>query len=340
MTRLLGRALAALGVDRRSFECLAGTFVLMDLRGQHFARATGARHRHRITPLFWVVGQCLTLSAVASLVLFARVDVFFFSFASLSLSLLVTATAVLVELHEVVLDPRDLEVIGHRPVSPRTYAAARLANLLFYVALMYLALNTFPLVLGAGLRDAGPWYLPAYAIASLAGTLIAVGLLILLLPLGDSPAGLEQLKEILAWVQIVLILVVGYGAQLIFRDGTQSFLVWAAFPPRWVDWTPPAWLARFVEAAATEPGPRAIGAAGILATLTVLVVAAALRRLARLYGRLEPARRGRAPRPMPAERVGGLAGPVAARLLRSPAERAGFWLAGRLLAREGELKVR
>src|SRR5205807_1967446 len=99
---------------------------------------------------------------------FARTDVFFFVFANLSMSLLMMASTLLVEFHEVVLNPSDLNLLGHRPVAPRTYAAARFANLLFYVGLMVAALNLMPLIVGAGLRDAGPRYVPAYLLASLA----------------------------------------------------------------------------------------------------------------------------------------------------------------------------
>ena len=147
--------LAACGIEPRGFLALLRALVLMDLRGQHFGRATATQPHFLVSPLFWVVGQCLFISALASLLLFCRVDVFFFAFANLALSMLLIASTLLVEFHEVVLDPQDLDVIGHRPIAPRTYAAARFANLLWYVALMYLALNLFPFLLGNGLPDAG-----------------------------------------------------------------------------------------------------------------------------------------------------------------------------------------
>src|SRR6516165_1840800 len=125
--------LTLFGVDPRGFAALTKTFILMHLRGQHYARATGTKPHWAISPLFWVFGQCLAVSAGTSLFLFARVDVYFFAWVGLVLSTLLIATTVLVEFNEVVLDSRDLEVISHRPITPRTYAAARFANLLFYV---------------------------------------------------------------------------------------------------------------------------------------------------------------------------------------------------------------
>ena len=52
--------------------------------------------------------------------------------------MLVMAATVVVEYHEIVLNPQDLEIIGVRPVTPATYVSARLANLLFYLVLIFL----------------------------------------------------------------------------------------------------------------------------------------------------------------------------------------------------------
>jgi hypothetical protein len=218
MWRRAQAILVALECQPRALAALARAFVLMDLRQQHFAKATATSARHVISPLFWVVGQCLTLSAASSLVLFLRVDVFFFALVGVATSMAVLATTVLVEFHEIVLGPHDADVLGHRPVSARTYSAARFANLMFYVALVFVALNVFPMIVGARLRDAGWWYAPAYLIASLGGSLVTVCGVILVLAAAGSSRWLEAWKEILAWTQIVLILVVGYGAQLMFRD--------------------------------------------------------------------------------------------------------------------------
>jgi hypothetical protein len=329
-----------MGVDPRGFWALARTFLLADLRGQHFARATALGPGQVLSPLFLVVGILFTVSAAASLVLFARVDVFFFAFVNLSLSMLAMAAVVVVEFNEVVLDPRDLEVIGHRPVSTRTYAAARFANLLFYFVLFFLALNLFPLIVGAGLRDAGPWYLAAYLTAALAGNLAVTCLVILLLSLPRLAGRLEPLKDVLAWTQTALLLVVGYGAQLLLRDVGYGFQLWGAFPPGWVAFLPPAWLARFVEAAAFEPGSGVLGVGLLLLLLILAAAAVTLGWLSRLYRQMEPVAVTWGRRPMAPARVGGLQGTLAAWLTRTPAERVGFWLCGKLLAREGGLKMR
>jgi hypothetical protein len=326
--------LSWLGIEPRAFRALLRVFFLNDLRGQHYTKATGTKSHHVVSPLFWVVGQCLTLSSASSFFLFMRCDVFFFAFVGLVVSNLVLATTILVEFNEIVIDPRDLDVIGHRPVPPRTYAAARYANLLFFVGLMYVALNLFPLALGAGLRDAGPWYAPAYFVASLSSNLIVATLVIFFLSIRSGSAGLEQVKEIVAWTQIILILVAVYGGQMMLRDPNGRVLVWGAFPPAWTAYLPITWLARFVEHAAVYEETQLWGWAGLMLGLMLAGCVLCLVRLTQLYRTMQPlAVKGRVI-VRPVGQMGSLAGAWTGWLLSGPEERVGFWLCRTLLIRE------
>lgn len=319
------------GVDPRGFIALTRAMILMDLRGQHYAAATASKPKYVLSPLVIVVGQWLATSLLTCALLFARVDVFFFAFANLAVGMVLMAAAVVVEFQEVVSDPADLAVLGPRPIAPRTYAAARFANLLFYFGLMYLSLHLVPAIVGAGLRDAGPWYAAAYVAVSLCGSLTLTAALVL------ASVGGRALRQVLSWAQIASILVVFYGGQLVLRDGTAALQVWAAFPPAWVDYLPPAWLARVVERAAVAPDatlwPRFLGAAGVAA----LACAAAVARLSRVYASVRPVEVAvpRA-RPMAPSRLGGLRGWAG----RGPEERVGYWLGVTFLRRDPGLTVR
>jgi hypothetical protein len=328
------------GIDWRSAVALIKALILIDLRGQHYARATATRPGYALSPLFLVVGQCLTLSALSSGFLFARVDVFFFAFMGISQSMLVLATTILVEFQEIVLDPNDLEVIGHRPVSPRTYAAARFVNLMFYFVLMHTALNLFPLILGAGLRDAGPWYAPAYFLASLVGDLAVMAVVILVLSLGKLSPRLDGLKEVLAWTQILLIMVVFYGGQLMLRDSKHSIQLWAADPPAWTMYLPSTWLSWFVEDAAVAPSSRTLGLAGILAVVLFVSIGFTVARMAWLYRVMQPVTRSGARRVMPMSQVGAVPARGVGWLVRTSGERIGYWLSRTLLVRDRDLGIR
>ena len=79
MSRFVYSLAERLGIEPAKFVALVRAMLVMDLRNQAYTRATATKPSHWITPLFWVVGQCLTVSAVTSLVFFMRVDCFFAS---------------------------------------------------------------------------------------------------------------------------------------------------------------------------------------------------------------------------------------------------------------------
>lgn len=340
MSGLMNNFLLARGIDPRQFAALLKAFLTTDLRGLHYTKATGTQAKHIISPLFFVVGQCLTLSAIASLVLFMRVEVFFFSFVNLSLGVVVLATTVLVEFQEVVMNPKDLEILGPRPITPRTYAAARFANLLFYVVLMFLALTIQPAIVGMGLRDSGLWYGPAYLVAAFTGSVAVVCIVILSLAVIGNSETLEGWKTIFAWTQIVLILVAGYGAQMMFRDKLSRFELWGAFPPDWIKYVPTTWLARFVEQASVAPTQVTLLIGGIMLLFSAICLAITIAAVARLYKTMQPLTVSVRYRPMGDARLGGLAFGMGNRVGTGPEERAGFWLCGRLLWRDGNLRMR
>src|SRR5262249_8236846 len=137
-----------------------------------------------------------------------------------------------------------------------------------------------------------------------------------------------------------LLLVVGYGAQLVLRDTSSSFLAWGAFPPAWVDFLPPAWLARFVDAASFEPALDVLWSTLLLLGILLAVCGVTGGRLGGLCAAMQPVSVSGRLRPMPRERVGGLQGTLAGLFARNAEERIGFWLSGKLLARENGLKMR
>lgn len=322
---------------RRAFSALLRAFLLIDLRGQHYGASTGAGASDRVPPLFWVFGQYLTISCLATAAMFARVDVWFFAFASLSTSIVLIMSALIVELDEAILDPGDRDIIAHRPVSPRTYAAARLTNLLAYVAMMSAALTVFPTVVGAGLSDAGPLFAPAYFLASLVASVSAAGVTVLLHTMG---ARLEGLRAGLAWVQIILIMVLFYGGQLMLRNADGSFELFAARPPEWTRWLPSGLLASWVAGASSAPATRhaisaaaSVGVAGAIAAAAFLRLGAAYRDM---HGNVA---RGAVIEVAP-PRAGTLASRLASMLTRSRAEAAGFALTAIMLRRDADLRMR
>lgn len=258
--------------NRRQYWALVKALVLMDLRGQYYSRATGVKPSDPFPPLFWILGQYLFISAVLAIVLFGRVDVFAYVLVQLSVTIILVFSALVVEFNEVVLNVEDTYILGHRPISKATYAAARLTNLGVYIGLIFLSMSIFPAIIGCALRDTGWWYLPAFLIASFATCMITACFVIFFFSTARSSSKAFDYREILSWTQIVVVFVVFYGAQYMLRDSSRKIELFLAYLPDWVDWLPHAWLARFVEQAAVAPGWETLLTGLLILTGTILAI--------------------------------------------------------------------
>lgn len=331
--------LQRLGAQPRAYHALLRAYFLMDFRSQHFGQATASKPHERISPLFWVVGQYLTIGALGSALLLGRVDVWFFAFANLSVAMGLIASAVIVEFNEIVLDPADSEVIGHHPLHGRTYALARLSNLLGYVLLMSAAIIGVPCIAGLGLKDAAWSFLPAYITAALLGNLTVTGWLIVLYTtiLRGGPS--HRAREMLAWTQIILIMVLFYGGQAVMRDPNETLEMVAYRFPEWARWLPPSFLATWLVSLADGTPRWDILGGALLVTGSGWLIA--MRQLALLYSRLQPQsallKSADLP-PLPAS--GQLCNRLGQSVTRSPEEAAGYWLGNVMLSRDYDLQMR
>lgn len=341
ITSLSNRLLRWADINVHMFRALVHAYLLMDFRNQHFGRATATGPTELVTPLFWVVGQYLLVGGILSALLFARVDAFFFALVTLGTTMMVMATAIIVEFNEVVLDLGDLAVIGHQPVPARTYAAARLTNLLVYVLLVTASLTVFPAIVGVGLRDSSWLFLPAYVVVALLGNLSVTGIVILLYTTLLSRWQGDAVKNVLAWTQVILIMILVYGGQAVLRDAKDTLEMMAYHLPQWIMLLPPAWLASFVDGcAAGQPGTFFwILGGGILVVAGLWM--AVTWRLSLAYAQMQPGsatwqRMTLPPLPQP----GTLAGPITRLLTRSREETVAFWLCSTMLKRDHDLKMR
>ena len=334
--RLIRRA----GIDAGQFKALLHALALMDFRNQQYAGVSRSKPTEVFTPLFWTMGQNLITSGILCTVLFARVDTYFFVFASMATSMLVMIASLIVEYDEAVLNPRDLEVIGHLPVPVRTYSAARLLNLLGYVLLVMISMNVFPAIVGLGHAETGWLYFPAYVAAALSGNLLVAGAVVLVYSwvLGGRPA--EGARQLLAWTQVALILLFFYGGQAVFRDSGNRLEMAAYHMPAWAVNTPPGWLARFVESAAAGE-VTAWWLVGVTSLGALAVWLAAGWRLSIAYAQMQPGTGAWQRTTMPPLwRPGQLGGMLVRLLTRPGAGRIGFWFCWTSLGRDAGLRMR
>lgn len=250
--------LSRMGVQPRPYRALVRAFLTMDLKGQFYEMSTGSKANDLVAPLYWVYGQLLIASALSCAIMQGRVDVGFYAFFNLSLAAILTWSAVIVEFHEAAYDPKDITVVGHRPITSRTWAFARLSNLLAYVSFISLALTIFPAVMGLGLNDAGPLWILTYPFASAFACGSGAALALLTFAVAGLENPLSGPRRIASWIQIVLILVLFYGGQLMIRSTSGIFEYFAAKPPVELTYLPTWYLGQAV--ANNELTPLAVGA--------------------------------------------------------------------------------
>jgi hypothetical protein len=341
LVSVFDRILARLAIDPQAYRGLVKVLLLMDLRNQQYGKSTATSAKARISPVFWVLGQNLIVGLITSFLLFARVDSLFFTFVGLVASAIIVGTAVVVEFHEIVLDPQDLLILGHRPIPARTYAAARVTNLLGYLVICSCSVGLFPAIMGAAVRDVGWGQFPMYICGSLIADFLVAGFVILLFAeFRASPN--PQSQELLAWLQVGLIMILFYGGQVILKDGSQP-ITWTAyqfFHRPWIWYLPHTWLAHAVRLAGFG---ESIGFAILAVTgLSTLVLwSVVLRRLSRVYEALQPGRPAWAPTTSPPLAAPGeLFGKIGKFVTRPGEDRAAFWLTWTMLDRDPNLRMR
>ncbi|TNE85995.1 MAG: hypothetical protein EP330_23965 [Deltaproteobacteria bacterium] len=323
-----------LGVQPRPFRALLRTFVALDLRGQFYGLATGAKAGELVSPLYWVVGQMLTVSLLLTALMQGRVEAWFYAFASLSATAVMVFSAVVVEFQEAAFDPKDITVVGHRPVSSRTWSLARGLNLSLYVALIGVAMTLFPTGMGLGLRDTEVRWLWLFPWAN---AVVAVGTAALALTVyaSGSVAGPgENLKKVAAWVQILAIMALFYGGQLMLRDGSGGIGLVPLHLDPWVSYVPTLPLGHAVADGALRP----LFLGTSVSTLLTVVAWAALRRAWERVSRVRST--DREVRVSAPPRAGTLSRPLVARLLGGRRPAAVHALVRTVLARDSELRAR
>ncbi len=269
---------ARLGVQSRSFRALVFNYLLIDLRAQTYAQATNSKPGDAIPPLYWVVSQFLALSLLLCAVLTARVPAEFLAATHLLVTAVMVFSAVLVEFHEALFSVEDFRVLGHRPVTDRTWAFARLTNLGVYIGLVTLSLTIFPTIVGASQPDAAWSWGVLYPVASLSVAMVATAVALLVARTAGTP--LEGLRRIASWVQIIGILVLFYGGQLMLRKGSGELEMLASRPPTWFGVLPTTWLGGGVARGASTHVIIAALFALVLSAMVVLRLAASWRGVA------------------------------------------------------------
>jgi len=327
-----------LGIDPHQYWHLLRVSLVLDFRRQS-ALSTGQDMRSPLVMTCVVYG---IFSLLFALFTFRTLELFHYSLIFLSYSMLMIAFIVLSEFGATIVSPEDYEILGHRPIGSRTYFAAKLSNLLFYVLLIGSALNVFPALLGA-FSDSDERAFPfVYFPVALLACLFSAMLVVLLYGALLRVINYERFKDVLVYVQIVFSFLLVFGYQVILRampyweqrahDESRRVLLLA----------PPGWFAGLVQIGLGQWERDYVLWAGWGMLMTGVLVGAGLRsfsleyswHLARLRAATAERRRARS---LFRRRIARAFERIWA---RGPEARAAFYFVRRMLRRDRTLKLR
>jgi hypothetical protein len=249
------RLLTAAGVDYDQWKALTLVALKLDFRQMSFGRAQ-TRTRD-IKGVGVIVGQLIFYTMfgafMAAAVWFVP-DLFLAATLLMTMTLFLVGMTILLEHNSALTSPTDYPVLGYRPVSSRTYFAARLANVLVYTttlttAVAYLPIATLFLRYGVAVGIAG--VLGVYACATSVALAVLLGYAAMLRVFGAG-----ALKRALTYLQLLMSFVV-YGGYFVFaqffrESALRSFTLSKSF---WVLLFPGTWFASYLELAAGRTGP-------------------------------------------------------------------------------------
>lgn len=277
---------------------------------------------------------------------FIGTDVFTFSMVIWSATFMMAGMTMVAESSTLLFDPRDHDILGHRPIHPRTLLAARALSLVALSLVLGLALNLVPTVTGLFARGSKPWFPVAHLATLPILAVFCAGTVVFVYALLARLVSRRAFDTMASWMQVGVSVVLVVSYQLVPRlmDRLGTFRLESAHPALLA--LPPTWFAALsMTMLGVDTGPRALALAGAALGATVVLAWGANRFLAEAYARQVAAlSEASAPAPSAARarrrgarsRFRGLLEAV----LRDPVERGAFRLARAYLARDRDMRMR
>ena len=256
------RLFDALGVDYDHWKALTTTALRIDFRASRLGAASFGHAQARAAGL--LIGQFVFYSfmgaAIAAGVWFTR-DLFLAGLIVLSYVMFMVATAALLDHNAAIASPDDHAILGFRPVTSRTYFAARLVNVLVYTTAMTAVFSYIPIV--AYFIRHGAAVGMAITMAIYAASLLTALTMIVSYAWLVRTVGPNRLRRVLSYVQFLLSFVV-YGGFFALSRVFQVGVIGQLSLPKsmWMLLLPPAWFASYLEIAAGRISALDIALAG------------------------------------------------------------------------------
>jgi hypothetical protein len=281
---MIDRIIQALGVDPIQWRALVRTYLRMDFRAGGGATARSRSGRARGNPLIGVA-IITGLGGVMFATLAARIPDLLVSATLLTTyGGINTVMLLLVDFTGLVVSPDDYGVLGHRPVSSRTYFAARLASILFYIGFISTVLAVLPALCYALWWQLGVAGLVATFAAVLLCDVSATVIIITVYAMMLTLVHPHRLRRALSYLQLVSMMGFYLAYYLSMEGFRNSFLFRLSFgdqPWMWIN--PASWFAAFVRLTAGDVPATAWIATGLAAAISIGCIPLAAGRLSLDY---------------------------------------------------------
>src|SRR5690349_10361308 len=145
---MIQRLFAALDIDYVQWRAITKAALIVDLRASMFVRGPQGRQvRAAAAFVSQMIFYTLTGGFISVFITLAG-DLFMAATLLLAYVMFMVGTAALLDHNAAITSPDDYHILGFRPVTSRTYFAARIANVLVYVTAMttlfaYLPIGAF-----------------------------------------------------------------------------------------------------------------------------------------------------------------------------------------------------
>lgn len=281
---MIDRLIYALGVDPIQWRALVRTYLRMDFRAGGGATTRTGSGRARGHPL---VGVAIItgLGGAMFAILAARIPDLHVSATLLTTyGGINTVMLLLVDFTGLVVSPDDYGVLGHRPVSSRTYFAARLASILAYIGFVSVVLALLPAICYALWWQLGVIGFAATFAAVLLGNVSATIIIITVYAMMLTLVHPHRLRRALSYLQLVSMMGFYVAYYLSMEGFRNSFLFHLSFSDQpWMWINPASWFAAFVRLAAGDVPWRVWMASGLAFAISVGCIPLAAGRLSLEY---------------------------------------------------------
>ena len=273
----MDRLLAAIGIDPLQWRALTRAYLVMDLRKGGGTQVSSRKRRlFPSVPYAGLVIGALLNSIIIAILVFVLEDQFTAAVLMVTMAAMNSALLLLVDFTGFVISTHDYWIVGPRPVSSRTYFAARITAVLVYVSTAATVMSLAPSVMLFFWHPVGVTGALAAVFATVLCCVAAAASVITIYTFLVAQVHPRRLGRALSSLQLASSTVSLAGFYLVIRAINGAAVQQVSIGDQWWIWyLPVAWFASIVSIAAGSAGGRELGAVlGALAlTMTALALA-------------------------------------------------------------------